>query len=409
MTGALAHAVYNVELERISQEWLGAHEHDDNLSGVTQTELVDQCLYALKYFTFHPGPLDSGHRDSLSGLGTTSLIKSAFHSCAARHPFLLVSSMGVQDANNIRLHDSLLSGLLKRTPTLPTEIYYGAPEHVNHLTASGRIKDITTQDVLEELKGCKLSETELGTFMAWWIKAHRHTSSQNQDVRVPGTDATDDTKQFIAEASFIAKDMSGNQQTVRLSSIEKVSSLEMGPSFPRDSPLPAHTLPFEVVTVVTGATSQEFQHTLEDIKSIFRWEALTVFDWLKSISAQSSSAFDICSSPDWAEQVLSVVAHNWQCTSPADRDGIALHLKEKTCIPTQLKMHKPSDVYLTAHSPVSDFPTVKFPGGAKVHDLLEPVLQKLGIKNSVGIEIVCERCVHQPCTGTCSEPSECIW
>lgn len=377
--GFVARVAYETELETIRNLWVGAAEANANPNnpgdlGDEQLRewLTGRCLHALKFFTFYPSTPSSV---------VSSLLESGFYSSGANAPFLLVSSVGVKNASDVRIPDPSLSVFLKRLPVLPTEIAEGAKGIIGTLQARGVIKNVQLQDILNELRARPLEVEELTACMRWWVDVW---TTAGREYKGSSTNLYQVRSQLIESALLSVGTGSKDEKIVPLSSIKTFINLRtMGNVFPLDGPFPEHTLPLSVC--------RAFQGHPEDVLSAFDWDELDVLHWLKNVVTQSDPSFDISVSPHWAERVLGVVARMWPSTAEGSKREIVSMLVEKTCIPTQYGMQKPGNAYFPDVKLFPDLPIVTLPSGTFVKGAMRTVMEALGVRKHVDLQVVFNR------------------
>ncbi|TFK44587.1 hypothetical protein BDQ12DRAFT_730629 [Crucibulum laeve] len=367
--GFVARAAYEFELRSIKELWEtgadSAGPHPD-----MQTLLQRRSLHALKFFTFHPSTPSSE---------VSSLLEAAFFSCCSEHQFPLVSTKGVRNSADIRLPNATFTTFLKDLPTLPEEIVSEAPSMVSLLQNRGLIKEIAFDDVLKELESRPLPEQEMIACLKWWINVYKEGDNSRLDtVR----------KQLLDAASFTTQ-MGGVQKKIRLNAIRSFinQKTQAGGVIPLDGPLPEYLLPISISKAFSSVS----------IVNSFPWKELTVTEWLRYICTPGSSKiqvqFDINTSAMWAERVLNVLARAWPTFSGAIKEEITKLLSTKTCIPTSSGMKLPDQAYFPTVNIFNDLPVVMFPNGSMVKGPLEKVLEALGVRKHVDLQVIFNRMI----------------
>jgi len=340
---------------------------------VLQAWLQSRALHVLKFFTFYqstPSP-DVSH-----------LLESAFFSCGANHPFLLISTVGVCNASEVRLPDSTFSGFLKQLPVLPEEIMTSAQPMVTSLQNRGLVKAITFDDVLKELRSRPLEEEEMIACLKWWVGLN----AQGDNLHLISIRA----ELLHAAVLTIGKSDSADEKIIPLASVKTfINSRGVGSNIPLDSPLPDHLLPVGV--------SKNFPP--DALLSSFPWTELSIIEWLRHVCDPTVAAEnverDINLSAPWAERILNVIVRAWPSLSNQMKLEISSLLKNKTCIPTSGGLKVPEQAYFANANVFHDLPVVTFPSGMIVKGSLERVLQTLGVRKHVDLQVVFNRFVTQ--------------
>jgi hypothetical protein len=128
--------------------------------------------------------------------------------------------------------------------------------------------------------------------------------------------------------------------------------------------------------------------------------------------ATANAKFDITRDAPWADQVLSVLSRAWPSLSKTDREKVVELLSPKNCetceadedddadeackackacIPTSDGLKLPRQAYFSNVESFENLPIVSMPSGAKVRGDLKKVLEELGVRRHVKLQIVFDR------------------
>ena len=326
-----------------------------------QTRLRGRALYALKFFTFHP---------SSPSPVVSNLMEAAFFACATTHPFSIISSDGVRNLCEVHIFNPEFSGFLKRLPLIPEDIVNGAKTMVAVLRSREMIKDITFVDVLNELRLRPLSETETVECLKWWIGVAEQGNISKQE------------RMQLLDALVVS--VSGPpEKTIKLSHAQTFLNSKIEAIIPNDGPLPS--------TVVPTSITSSFDPDV--LTSVFPWKQLSIIEWLRHVTdlkvAVANAEFDVTQSARWAERVLTVLSQAWPSIT-AQRD-INKILCPMSCIPTSTGLKVPNQAYFPTVKLFRDLPIVTMPSGAIIGGDLEKVLQSLGVRKYVQLEIIFDR------------------
>ena len=331
-----------------------------------QAWLRGRALHALKFFTFNP---------STPSPVVSNSMEAAFFACAATHPFSIISSEGVRSANQVRIPDPEFSGFLKRLPVISDDIVNGAKTMIAALRSRGMIKNITFVDVLNELRLRPLSEAETIACLKWWIGVAKQGNNPN---------LLQGRSQLLD--ALVVSITGPPEKIMKLSDGQTfLNSRAGGAAIPTEGPLPSTLLPTSI--------TRSFDPNV--LVSVFPWKQLSIVDWLRHATdpkvAGVNAEFDITQSAPWAERVLSVLARAWPNLAKNAQEDVIQILSLKPCIPTSTGMKKPDQAYFSSVNLFRDLPIVTMPSGDIVRGALEKVLQSLGVRKHVELQIIFDR------------------
>lgn len=182
---------------------------------------------------------------------------------------------------------------------------------------------------------------------------------------------------------------SPDEKIISLSSIQTFTNHRgVGALIPLDGPLPTHLLPPSV--------SRHFDPQL--LRAAFSWQEFMLPGWLQHILDPQVRAadveHDVTLSPTWAERVLSVLTRAWPTSPKAVQHAVVDQLKDVPCVPSINGMKIPREAYFQNAHVFPDLPLVKLPSGAAIKGPLEKVLEALGVRKHVDLQIVFNRYVQ---------------
>jgi hypothetical protein len=299
-------------------------------------------------------------------------METAFFGCATTHPFSIFSSDGVRNLSQVHILSPEFSGFLKRLPLILEDILNGAKDMIAALRSREIIKGIAFVDVLNELRLRPLSETETVECLKWWIDVTRQRNTfKRLQERTQLLDA------LVVSVSGPPK------KTMKLSNAQTFLKTEA--TIPSYGPLPS--------TLVPASITRSFDPDV--LASVFPWKQFSIADWLRYVTdpevVAANPDFDVTHSARWAERVLTVLAQAWLYLAKTARDDVIGILSPMSCIPTSAGLKVPNQAYSPSMNLFRDLPTVTMPSRAIVAGDLEKVLQSLGVRKSVQLEIIFNR------------------
>jgi hypothetical protein len=372
--GYLCRCAYELELSNIQMLWEGAIPPKASLpSEEVQSQLTAMALHASRFFTF---------RTSTPSADISYHLQTAFFSCAP--PDLPIMSLsGIRPASTVRIPDPQFTGFLKRLPVLPQQMLDDCAPMVALLREKRIIKETTFQDVLDELSARPLMEEEMIACLKWWTTLSRQgeTSQSPELLRV--------RTQLINAALLLTKDTTSTSSSERIVPLSVIESFinkkaSSGSHIPTTGPLPDYVLPFSI--------SQHF--TADALATAMPWNEFTIVQWLAHICSSEGVVdveHDISLSPVYAEEVLVILSRSLPSLPHKSQPEIRALLKSKTCIPTSGGMMTAENSYFPNADIFKDLPVVKLPSGTPIKGNLEKVLDMLGVRKHVELQMVFDK------------------
>ncbi|KAI6022005.1 hypothetical protein EDC04DRAFT_2937394 [Pisolithus marmoratus] len=304
--GFLCRTVYEWELSKIQHSW------EEAAAG---KQLQDQhFLHLLKFFTFH---------HSTPSSKVAELLMKSFYGCSTR-PLLLLSSVGVRRAPDVRAFDMECAKFVKSLPMLSEDATGYCAHFITRLPDQHKIGAMTPSDVVQDLRCHTLDVEELVACLRWWI-----TITSRRDDWNPSTyDLLD------------AATLRGTCGTIRLSSITYFIDPEaLGLHIPPNGPLPLSLIPLGIG-----------KHFNREGLTSFGWKEFTVASWLQYIShpevMSADEQYDFTRSTEWASRVLITLRRVWPQLSEDMQRKSRDVFSNKPCIPTSKGLHCPECSYL---------------------------------------------------------------
>jgi len=365
--GFLSRAAYEFELLSVKKSWETTSSRLDSSEQDAKAKLSLRVLHALKFFMFSA---------STPSPEVSNLLEAAFFDCSTNGQFPVISNKGVLDIGAVRLPDPTFAGFLKELPVLPDTIMSEAPLMITSLQNRGMVKAINFQDVLRELQQRPLTEDEFVACLKWWINIFQAGERERLlSVRTQ-----------LINSIILTITQNDEQKVIPLSSIKSfINAKTLSGSIPVEGPLPDYLLPVSV--------SKLFKP--EVLLSCFPWSELSVVQWISFLceAANLPTAYDMTLSPPWSEKIIGVVTRAWPSLTVGSKSEIIRLLSNKKCIPTSVGMVFPQQAYFPNVNIFGDLPVIVWSSGALIKGTSEKVLQELGVRKHVDLQIIFNRFV----------------
>lgn len=212
----------------------------------------------------------------------------------------------------------------------------------------------------------------------WWIDLYK----------VEGGARLEPAQKQLLNAAILMLGTPGgaDEKHVPIASIESVlNSRNASVHIPTDGPLPLALLPLNI--------SRHFDPTT--LCSSFGWKEFTVIEWLEHILATELRAqdveHDVTRSAVWAERVLTSLSRAWPSLAKTTTQRVVELLRDLSCIPTSAGLKRPAEAYFQNAHVFPDLPLIKFPSGTIVKGPLEKLLETLGVRKHVELQLVFNR------------------
>lgn len=212
----------------------------------------------------------------------------------------------------------------------------------------------------------------------WWIDLYKVEG---------GTRLEPAQKQLLnAAILMLGTPGSADEKHIPIASIETVlNSRNASVHIPTDGPLPLTLLPLNI--------SRHFDPTT--LCSSFGWKEFTTVQWLEHILGPELRAqdvdHDVTRSAVWAERVLTSLSRAWPSLAKNTIQRVVELLHDLPCVPTSAGLKRPAEAYFQNAHVFPDLPLVKFPSGATVKGPLEKILEAVGVRKHVELQLVFNR------------------
>ncbi|CAO1635090.1 unnamed protein product [Sympodiomycopsis kandeliae] len=361
--GYACRAIYEHEMDLLKMQWT---DKDDADGKATRDRLLAKALHTMQFFTM---------RDSSPLPRVSNTFLNCFFNSSRQAMLTIASTQGVKVSSLVRLPNAVLLEFVKQLPVIPTHHIEQASDFFNHVRSRNLVKDITMEDVFQELGSRPLDVDEMVNCLRWWINVSNH----------PGYDQSLRGRLLRSTIVSIEKD-AGKGDTV----IQPLASVQhfLNPQrVPADVPLPPTCLAYEV--------SKHF--SAQELTRTYDWSELSIPSWLNYLAStsqegQSCAEVNIQSSPAFAEKVFGIVSRSWGNLSSKQQQETASILGSLTCVPTKRGMEKPDQAYFSNVSLFEDLPIVEYPT-LVVKGNLEKVLIALNVRRHVDLQLIFTRLV----------------
>ncbi|GAA6035210.1 hypothetical protein JCM8097_006421 [Rhodosporidiobolus ruineniae] len=363
--GVLARSVYEEDMAEIGRLWGTVGKE---IEPEKRKMLEERALHLLKFFTFSK----STPQDIVG-----AVTEQTFYTSAPGTSVTLLSNLGPTPSHKLRLPSPPLSGFVKSIPVVPSTLADGAERFLAVLRDKGFIRDISLEDVFDDLGRQALSVPEAVELCKWWTTL---AANRSYDPRL---------LQRLKETALLSVPVSdsNNPSDVRVFPLAAFRTFLNPKLVSADLPLPEHTLPFEL--------SRQISHG--DLVRVFQFAELNLLEWTRflvspaMVGKEAKEETNVLKSPDFAEKVLGVLAKGWHGTpAVAQRDLIAL-LADKPLIPTRQGPRKPSEAYFPNVSLFDDLAVVALPSNAPIKGNLEKLFHSLGLRRHIELQIIFTR------------------
>ncbi|KDE08540.1 hypothetical protein MVLG_01317 [Microbotryum lychnidis-dioicae p1A1 Lamole] len=358
MGGVLARTVFEEEMSEIARLYTAKIDDEQ------KKRLQERALHLMRFFTYTP----STPQEIVS-----TLTEAAFFQSNANTSITLISQLGPTSASKVRLPNPALT-FIKGIPVVPELVSSGAPRVMGILREKGLVKDISLEDILNDLASHPLTIAEASDAFRWWLSlaANRSYSPSllarlKDSAMLSLSDRTTEEERILPLSAFQTY---LNPQTIT-----------------PDLPLPDHTLPFELTRRFQGA----------DLARVFEFTELTSLDWARHVvspactGAKISAETNVLVSPPFAEKFLMTISRGWSTLSTSRQHELSTLMAPLRFMPTRQGQKLASESYFPSVVLFEDLPIVTLPSGTAVKGALEKVLLALGVRRHVELQLVFTR------------------
>lgn len=313
---------------------------------------IPEALHILKTYSF---------QDSTPSAQVAQIIEEAFWTAYKRPSIEVFSSRGVLSTAKVRTSSDEIAQFVGGIPVVLKEMKEAS--FIKKLIDFGLIKDITVDDICQELGAKALDKDQLNHFLQWVTKGAFDGELGRPDVQ---------RLLDVAVATITEGGESGD--IIALGTVKNY----LNNKIPATLPIPPTTLPIAFTANIPEARLQALG-----------WEPLGIVPWLRFLIDTASSKADeqnLAKSDKFAHQVLTVLSKNWDNLSPSSKASVVSALQNTTVMPTKAGMKKPGESFFPSVKLFDDLPTLE--GCANLKDKF---LTALGVRKTVDLETIFTR------------------
>ncbi|KAF5703716.1 NADH2 dehydrogenase [Fusarium globosum] len=354
--GIITRLAFANEMSDLSSRIKQVMAKETKFSPAVIAKFMPEALHIHKTFTFE---------DSTPSGQVGQIIEEAFWMCFKKASIETYSTRGVLQTVDVRIASDEMGKFVNSIPVVPEEMK-GVP-FVKKLIDFGLVSHITVTDVKKELETKAMNKVQLMNFISW---AGKKSLSGELD---PGS------RSALLEVAVGTMSDDGEQgEIIALGSIRNHL---IANRIPANLPIPPTTIPHALT-----ANSQQ-----AELRAL-GWEPLEILPWLRFLLDTNSSRPEeqnLTQSSKFAIQILTVLAKNFENSSPNARTTIVSLLQANTVVPTKQGMRKPTESFFPIVKLFDDLPVIQ--GCEKIK---EKFLVTIGVRKTVDLETIFTRLLN---------------
>ncbi|CAG8589024.1 5426_t:CDS:10 [Diversispora eburnea] len=350
LAGILCRILYEDEMTQISRLYneivhTSIDSEEDEATKTSREYFEKKAAHALSHYTF---------KNSTPNILVGRIAELQFLNCATQ-PISILTTRGVKPINLARLLNPEMEAFIKMVPVVPKILVEQCDTIIKKAKDVMKIlKEITLNDLYEELQNRTLTKEETMALMKWWI---------SYCIKEKPKSLLDEINKLL-QLTVLQID----QNILQMSNFKYFLNPRV---IPCEYDFPPDVLPYVI--------TKNFKN--DELEKYFGgWKELPLVHWIKFIAERNQ--FE--TNPDFAEKVLGVVSRNFS-KSKKDQELIKEILTQKRCIPTKHGMMIPEAAYFPNVNLFPDLPTVSFKTIKPVDKVL---LEFLGVRKHVDLQLI---------------------
>ncbi|AEO63296.1 uncharacterized protein THITE_2108342 [Thermothielavioides terrestris NRRL 8126] len=339
----------NDKLERMSQS---GTKKGSTISLDDVRNCIPEALHILKTYTF---------QDSTPSAHVAQIIEEAFWTAYKRPSIEVFSSRGVLPTTKVRISSDEIAKFVGGIPVVLKEMK--EDPFIKKLIDFALIKDITVDDIWQELGAKALDKDQLHHFLQWITRGAFDGELDRPSVQ-----------RLLDVAVATITDGGDSGGIIALGTIKNYLTNKI----PATLPIPPTTLPIAFTAGIPEARLQALG-----------WDPLGIVPWLRFLIESAPGRADeqnLTKSDKFALQVLTVLSKNWDNLSASSKTSVVSALQNVTIMPTKAGMKKPGESFFPSVKLFDDLPTLE--GCANLKDKF---LTALGVRKTVDLETIFTR------------------
>ncbi|KAK0635252.1 hypothetical protein B0T17DRAFT_612150 [Bombardia bombarda] len=359
VAGIISRLAFANEMSDLNDKLRRLSESSGQKGSAIASSVVEKCTaearHILKTYSFADST-PSGH--------VAQIIEESFWTAYRRLSIEVFSSRGVLLSSKVRTSSVELEKFVSGIPVILKDMK--DDPFTKKLTDFGLIKDITVDDICQELGAKALDKDQLYHFIVWAAK-----SANSGELDPPSRRRLMD----VAVATISNGGDSGG--IITLGSIKNYHNNRI----PSTLPIPPTTLPIAFTANIPEVQLQSLG-----------WEPLGIVPWLRFIIESGLSKDDeqnMMKSSKFSIQVLGVLSKNWDNLSATSKTSVISALQPLPVIPTKMGMRKPDESFFPSVKLFDDLPILQ-----GCQQLKEKFLSALGVRKTVDLETIFTRLLN---------------